>query len=453
MTANLYNKSFSLSITYSQNINRHLIYGTLSRRAAWVGLTSTLIFHTIILKAFMSLSPKKLILLGLGVILLIAIPLTVFVVQQQQQTRSNASPATQLSFIDPATQNPTTQSNPKIVTVGQNVTFDVVMDPGSNVVGGLTLIINYDSTKLQVVGQGITPNTAVMGNLLGDIQNTPGQINVSFSPAAIDPTKAITQKTTIGSITLKAANITEVGTPTQITFDSNTIVVPIGSGDTNSNVLAGSSPAFVAIAAEGEITPTPTTQAGVTPSPTATPRPSSTPVPTVTSAPAPTATPIPQAENQIPVCSGLAMDVPASGTTPYTVNFTATGTDSDGTISKVSFNFGEGAIEEVTSGGGIGTSSVNVPGVHTYSAAGTFTASAVLVDDAGGSSTACSQTITVTEGQAAPTGSTAQVTPVTEQPPTATPTIAATGPAETIMGIGILGILFTVVGIAVLLIL
>lgn len=404
----------------------------------------------------MSLSPKKLILLGLGVILLIAIPLTVFVVQQQQQTRSNASPATILSFIDPATQNPTTQANPKIVTVGENVSFDVVMDPGSNVVGGITLIINYDSTKLSVVGQGIAPNTTVMGNLLGNIKNTPGQIEVSLSPAAVDPTKAITQKATIGTITLKATNITDVGTPTQITFDANTIVAPIGSGDTNSNVLAGKSPAFVSIVEEGEITPTPTTSPSVTPSvitPTPTLKPSATPVPTATTAPQPTATPtpIPQVDNQIPVCSGLAIDVASEGISPYTVNFTATGTDSDGTVAKVSFNYGEGAIEEVTSGGGIGTNTVNVPGTHVYSSAGTFTASAVLTDDASGASTACSQTITVT-AQAVPTGETAQVTPVAEAP-TATPTIAATGPTEAIIGIGILGLLFTVVGAAILFIL
>ncbi|MEK7573378.1 MAG: cohesin domain-containing protein [Patescibacteria group bacterium] len=401
----------------------------------------------------MSLSPKKLILLGLGVILLIAIPLTVFVVQKQQQTRSGAAPATNLSFVDTTTKNPTTETTPKTVSIGETVSFDVVMDPGINVVGGLTLIINYDSTKLAIEGQGITPNTTVMGNLLGDINNTPGQINVSFSPAAIDPTKAITQKTTIGTITLKALAITDVGTPTKITFDGNTIVVPIGSGDTNSNVLAGSSPAFVVIVAQGEVTPTPTATPvpGVTTQPTATPTSAPVPQATATPIPVPTATPIPPvAANQIPVCSGLAIDVPTTGTLPYTVNFTATGTDSDGTISLASFNFGEGAVVDVTSGGGIGTNSVNIPASHIYSSAGTFTASAVLTDDASGASAACSQTIIVsagTSGGAAPT-----VPPVAVQP-TATPTLAATGPAETILGIGILGILFTIIGAAILFIL
>ncbi len=392
----------------------------------------------------MSLSPKKLILLGLGVILLIAIPLTVFVVQKQQQTRSNASPATNLSFLETATQTPTTETTPKTVSVGNTVSFDVVMNPGVNVVGGLTLIINYDSTKLSVEGQGITPNTEKMGDSKG-LANTPGQINVSFFPAA-DPLKAITQTTTIGTVIFKALAITDVGTPTRISFDSNTIVAPIGGGDTNSNVLAGSSPAFVAIVEQGTISPT------VTPVPSVTIQPSATPAPTAASTPAPTAasTPAPTAAatNQIPVCSSLAIDVPATGTAPYTVNFTATGTDSDGTIGKVSFNFGEGAVQDITSGGGIGTNTINVPTSHIYSSAGTFTASAVLTDDGAGVSAACSQTITVNAGDSSGGATLAP----TEQP-TATPSLAPTGPTETLMGIGILGIIFIIIGGALLFVL
>lgn len=401
----------------------------------------------------MSLSPKKLILLGLGVILLIAIPLTVFVVQKQQQTRSNASPSTNLSFVDSTTQTPTSATNPKTVSVGADISFDVVMNPGINVVGGLTLIINYDSTKLAITGQGITPNSVVMGNLLGDIKNTPGQIEVSFSPAAVDPTKAITQTTTIGTVTLKALAVTDVGTPTQIKFDTNTIVVPIGSGDTNSNVLAGSSPAFVAIVEQGVITPTatpaPCTTENGGPCITPTPRisPIVTPVPSVTAQPSVTPVPTTAATNQIPVCSSLAIDVPATGTAPYTVNFTATGTDSDGTIGKVSFNFGEGAVQDVTSGGGIGTNTINVPTSHIYSTAGTFTASAVLTDDTSGASAACSQTITVSVGASG--GATLPPT----VPSTATPSLAPTGPGQTIIGIGVLGILFTLIGAAILFIL
>lgn len=414
----------------------------------------------------MSLSPKKLILLGLGVILLVAIPLTVFIAQKQQQTRSSASPSTNLSFVDTTTQTPTSATNPKTVSVGDDISFDVVMNPGTNVVGGLTLIINYDSTKLAITGEGITPNSTVMGNLLGDIKNTPGQIEVSFSPAAVDPTKAITKTTTIGTVTLKALAVTDVGTPTQIRFDPNTIVVPIGSGDTNSNVLAGSSPAFVAIVDQGAIsptvtptprvtgqptaTPTPTTRPGTTPTPSVTIQPTATPIPqaTATPIPLPTATPVPPiSTNQIPVCSSLTIDVPAAGIAPYTVNFTAIGTDSDGLIGKVSFNFGEGAVQDITSGGGIGTNTINVPTSHIYSSAGTFTASAVLTDDGAGVSAACSQTITVSAGASGG----ATLTPTA--PPTATPSLAPTGPGETIIGIGVLGILFTLIGAAILFIL
>lgn len=382
----------------------------------------------------MSLSPKKLILLGLGVILLIAIPLTVFVAQKQQETRSNADATTSISVIDPLSQTAS-----KSVAVSETpFNLDVVIEPTeNNEVGGATVIIKYDPVYLRASGAGFVPTSKISGICLGDCvvsDPTAGTITLSFSTTT--PTAGISTKESIGTLSFQAIAPTAAGTPTKVEFAEGTIGSTIGP-ESNYDIFSAKNPANITIT-EGSIittpgitlTPTPIIESGLTPTPTLTPSPTPTGQPT---------------GNQVPVCSGLAVDVPTTGVVPYTVNFTAIGTDSDGTIDKVSLNFGEGAIQDIASGSGIGTNSVNVPASHVYSTAGTFTASAVLTDNSGGASAACSQTITVSSGDSG-------VQPIVEEP-TATPTLAATGPGQTILGIGILGILFSIIGAAVFLIL
>ena len=142
----------------------------------------------------------------------------------------------------------------------------------------------------------------------------------------------------------------------------------------------------------------------------------------------------------MPVCSSLVLDKSAVGTVPYAITFTVAGTDSNGTLNKASFSFGDGTIQEVTEGGGIGTNSVNTGLSHTYSTTGTFTATATLTDNSGGVSNSCTQVITVSSG-------------IAEVPPPVAPTVAPAGPAETLIGIGVIGIIFSIIGGALLLIL
>src|SRR3989337_1165288 len=95
------------------------------------------------------LTPKKLILFGLAVILLIAIPLTVYLVGKQQELKSRAAPSTTLSF----------QPSSATVAVGQDVTFDIIINPNSNFVSFVHLVISYDPTKLEKSGDGLAINT------------------------------------------------------------------------------------------------------------------------------------------------------------------------------------------------------------------------------------------------------------------------------------------------------
>jgi len=113
--------------------------------------------------------------------------------------------------------------------------------------------------------------------------------------------------------------------------------------------------------------------------------------------------------NSNPVASFTASAV--SGEAPLTVNFSGIlSTDSDGTITKYEWDFGDGG-----SGSGKSTS-------HTYSSAGSFTAVLLVTDDSGGQDTA-QKTITVTAppsddngGGAGPTAS-FSATPLTGESP------------------------------------
>ena len=95
----------------------------------------------------------------------------------------------------------------------------------------------------------------------------------------------------------------------------------------------------------------------------------------------------------------MSVDRAPSGPAPFSLVFTANGTDTNGTIGKIAFNFGDGPVQDVTSGGGIGTKTASTQLSHTYNNPGTFQASVVLFDNDGAissTSAACAQAITVT---------------------------------------------------------
>ena len=377
-------------------------------------------------------SGKTILLLGFVIILLVAIPITVYLAQQQQKTQSGAVAASTLT-ITPSSQT---------TTVGNTIGFDVNVDPSSNLVSFVKLVINYDATKLAVTTDGFVPNTAAFPSVLQAPTYTPGTISVTVSIGG-SPQNAIQKPTKVGSISFKAIAPTD-NAPTQITFGNQTQVLSLGSTDKfNENVLSTTNPASVNILASANATPTPT----ITPAPTNTPAPTAEPTltptpttdltPTPVSTQAPTDTPAPTtvANNSNPVCSSLTLDRSSSGTAPYSVNLTLTGSSSTSTISKATFNFGDGQSLNVNNSGGIGTSSVSILQSHVYNTAGTFTATATLTDATGNvSSGGCSVVVTVNGANATPTAIVQNPSPL---PPT--------GPSN-IVTIGALGTILTIVG-------
>lgn len=360
-------------------------------------------------------------MLGFLFIALLVIPLTVYLVQQQQQTQSHANPNTTLAFI------------PASVTksVGDQVKFDVDVSPGGNQVNFIKLVIKFDPTKLEANDQSFvldpTSNLSVVQG--PTVQNNTISVVLSVQN---DPTKVIQKDNTkIGSVTFNVIG-EAASTPTEVSFDSTQIQIrSINSSNNdafNENVFLNGPPADVTIQGAGSTTPTVEPTAATTPTvePTGA---NVTPSPTGGAGVTPST-------NQSPVCESLAIAPSAVGDAPFDVTFTVTGNDQDGTINKVSFNYGDKSnVEEVTTGGGIGGASVSLNQAHTYESSGTFTATAVLTDDGGASSdsSTCTQAVTVSAGGEA--SNSATITP-----------LAATGPSNKIVGLGAIGGVLFLIG-------
>ncbi|OGH48207.1 MAG: hypothetical protein A3A51_04245 [Candidatus Levybacteria bacterium RIFCSPLOWO2_01_FULL_39_10] len=361
--------------------------------------------------------------------MLLAIPATIYLVKQQQDLRTQAVPNTTLSF---APSNQTAE-------VGDLVPFDIFVSPGNNQVSFIKLVIKYDSTLVSTTEDDFLVDplsnlTVIQGPVVGT-----DEFSVVLTVQA-DPTKVIQQNTKIGTITFSVDAPSDV--PTQISFDPNQIQISsIAAPDSfTENVFLNGTPATITIVVEGGLTPTPT----ATPSGTLTPTITVTGGPTVTTTQTPTPTIIGGAvptpgTNEAPVCSNLLTDLGIIGVAPYTLIFTAEGSDSDGTIEKATFDFGDGTIEDILDEGGIGTSTVSVQRTHTYVSAGAFTANVILTDDFDSVSetASCSIDITVTDDSQGQTGLTA----------TPSPTIAPPGPESAIVGIGVLGAILFAIGV------
>jgi hypothetical protein len=181
---------------------------------------------------------KKIIFLAFAAILL-TIPLTVSLVQRQQEIRTQATASTTLAILP---QPPA--SSPLQEKVGDTFTLDLMLNPDTNLVTMLTLQINYDPTKLELVNSP-TPLTinadAFPQTLEGPVIN-PGMLSAIYS-VGDDPSKAIQQSTKVGTITFRA--IAPTGDePTTVSLGSTTQVKALGSND---NVLSTSTPTTIVI--------------------------------------------------------------------------------------------------------------------------------------------------------------------------------------------------------------
>lgn len=325
-------------------------------------------------------SMKRFVIFGFITFLLVVIPVTVFFLQQQQQIESEAAPSTVLSFTPPAT-----KTFPLQETIGNEFALDITIDPGTNIVQRVVLEITYDESKLELGTKKLELNSAVLPEQLVGPLYTPGKVYVVLSAAAA-PTQQVQTKTSLGKIYFKGKTVTGT-TPATIAFGPETSaavggavgeggVEPYNAEGGTGQVLQSTQPATVLIAA-ATLTGTPTPTGSLTPTGTVTP----TPTGALTATPTPSGTAV---ANQPPVCTALNVDRTTSGVAPYPITFTANGNDTDGTVTKLTFNYGDGPVEDVTEGGGLGTASVSAQKAHTYNNPGTYTATVILTDNNGG---------------------------------------------------------------------
>ena len=381
----------------------------------------------------MHLSRKKIFLIGFIILLLIGIPVTIFLLQQKSQTQTHAEKSTNISFLPESSAAAPLQKN-----VGDSIPLDISVDPGKNLVSFVKIAIQYDPQKLATSSAGaFVQNSTVFPSVLEGPVYSPGKIEVTLSVGP-DPTKSVQTKVKAATVTFKAISNTPPGAPTLVTYGATTQVLSIGSNDQASeNVLSAATPAAIAIGGAAVISPTDSVPTAV-PSPTVvapTVAPTATPALTPALTPAPTGS---QSANIAPTCDSLAVDKTPTGDAPLVLGFTASGTDTDGTINKITFNFGDGQVSDVVSGTGIGTASASAQASHNYQIAGTFTATAILTDNSSGisSSVNCKQTVTVAGVPIA--------TPTT--PTTPAPTIAPTGSSDVAIGIGVIVMTFILGG-------
>ncbi len=368
--------------------------------------------------------------------MLVAIPVTLFFVRQQQQIRSKAAPSSKLYF-EPATTNTSLQC--------QNFTADLMIDPGENVVTIVHFYLTYDPTKVEIVG--IEPSSNFQEVLTpASISNGTAEMSVTTGQ---DVSRYVQTVTKVATITFQPKATGD----TQVLIDSSKSSIYNQTpgnekGDAALNVLSSVLPANISVGNGACGSSTTLTPTGGVPSGTITATP---PAGNDT----PTVSPTIAAQNQSPVCTSLSVSPGATGSAPFSVLFTGQGNDPDtaGLITKGTFTFGDGATQDVTSG--LNLQNVTVQASHTYSNVGSYSASLVFTDNNSGISTSCTQAISVgpgsgASGSATPTIATA--TPISSSAATATPipTIPPTGNFAQTVGI-VAAVLLTLIGGFVLL--
>lgn len=190
---------------------------------------------------------KRLVYIIVGLIILVAIPLTVFLGSRSQELRKKAAPATNIAL------------TPASITkaVNEEFTLEARIDTADNQVVATQINLVYDPTKLEATS--IT-NGTLFPNILSS--GVVGNGTASIAVGAANTTTPVHGTGTAAVIKFKALAATI--SPITIRFAPDTYVGALGEGSTN--VLIGTTPTTVTItggtgATTGaQPTPTPTIQ-------------------------------------------------------------------------------------------------------------------------------------------------------------------------------------------------
>jgi len=195
----------------------------------------------------MHLSPKIRLLIAFLVLVVISIPVTVYILQRQQETRSKAAGATVFALIpQPGPGDTITKSTGDIIPV------DLIVTPGTDAVSVASFQIQYDPTKLQPV----TPDTVTLPTPADPLKPfntivegpyvTNGLISETIS-SGTNTAGALQTETKIATINFKA--IAPTGdTPTSLTFTAlSKAFSAAGGGQALVDILSTTKPASITI--------------------------------------------------------------------------------------------------------------------------------------------------------------------------------------------------------------
>lgn len=341
---------------------------------------------------------KKALLVIAFILILAAIPVTILLVQQRQEIRQQAAPATTM-FLEPSA--PT-------VDVGQTFTLDVVIDTQNlNNVGAAEINLTYNPLYLEAVSLQVgsfLPYVLVDGT----VGNGTASITVGVNPQDPSQANGATGRGTAAVLTLRALQSTG-GTPTVVQFASTSQIAGSNEEDRGTNVLIGTQPAQV------------TVSGGTTASPTPSPG---------TASPTPQPSPTPGSASPSP--STTQITAPTNGATVTTRRPTISGTSAASASVTVSIN-----TSPITSG----TTTASTLGVWSYAptadlANGTYTVTATA-DDGVNSPQTVTSTFTVSvngtggTGTASPSPSASTSTTTASPSPAASTTTATAGTGGT----------------------
>ena len=179
----------------------------------------------------MDIRMKKVFLyISIGIII-IAIPISIFLVGKEKDIRARAAPATTLSL------------TPATVTekAGDEFDIDVTIDPATNQVTVLQLTLVYDPTKLEALTFKNGPLTPSI--LISQKIDPSGKAVIKVGAAST--TNPITTTGTVAVIHMKALAASVSPVSVRFAPDPDTYVSALGNNATNA--LVGSSPASVTI--------------------------------------------------------------------------------------------------------------------------------------------------------------------------------------------------------------
>lgn len=149
---------------------------------------------------------KALTLIG-GLLLIIGLVVTIFLVQKVQEIRSRAEKATTLRF-DPESQE---------ARSGDQASVDVILNPGVNQVNFVKFKVKFDPDKIDPASVEFNPDiNSVLQPIGSPVVDASG--GVTFSLGVGDPTRVVRQQAKLGSVLFLVKEGLDSG-EIQITFD------------------------------------------------------------------------------------------------------------------------------------------------------------------------------------------------------------------------------------------